>query len=143
MSKTDDKEKENIKLARVYLKIRDAVDKKEAAHKEEIKALKEQLDVVGNKLLEICKEQGADTIKTPAGTIMRSIHSRYWASDWESMHAFIRKHGALDLLERRIHNGNMQKFIEAHPKDYPAGLQLDRKFVVSVRKPKQKLTDQE
>lgn len=48
------------RLAKVYVKIRDK--RRELAKQDD--ELKEQLDTVAAQLLEICKEQGASTIRT-------------------------------------------------------------------------------
>ena len=126
------------KLVRVYRKIRDAINEKEEAHKTEIAELKEQLDIVGAKLLEICNTQNMDSLRTPEGTATRRAVTRYWTNDWESMYGFIKEHDAPFLLEPRIHNGNMKQFLEENPETLPIGLNADTKYVISVRKPTNK-----
>ena len=125
-------------LVRIYRKIRDTVDELEEAHKERIAILKGQLTTVGDALLDICNKQNADSIKTTQGTISRRVSERFWTTDWEQMYKFIRESDAMLLLEQRIHNGNMKQFLEENPDAMPAGLQCDRKYVVSVRKPTKK-----
>jgi hypothetical protein len=122
-------------LVGIYLKIRTAIEAKEEQHKAELQELKDQFDVVGNKLLEICNEQNMDSIRTPVGTISRRVSSRYWTSDWDSMYQFIQNNDAPFLLEQRIHNSNMRQFLEDNPDKFPAGLQNERKYTVQVRKP--------
>jgi len=73
------------KLVRVYRKIRDAVQEKEDTHKAEIAELKEQMDMISTKLLEVCSTQNVDSLRTKEGTITRRAATRYWTSDWESM----------------------------------------------------------
>ena len=126
------------KLVGVYRKIRAAIDEKEAAHKEAITALKEQLDAVSSKLLEICNEQNLDSLRTPVGTVTRRVVTRYWTSDWEQMYQFIKNHDAPYLLEQRIHNGNMRQFLEDNPDTLPVGLNADTKYAITVRKPTNK-----
>ena len=125
-------------LTAVYIKIRDVVRDKEEKHAEDMKELKEQLDAVSARLLAVCNEQNADSIRTSSGTISRRIQSRYWTTDWESMYAFIEEHAAPFLLEKRIHNGNMKEFLEDNPDVLPIGLQAERKFIIQVRKPNAK-----
>lgn len=125
-------------LVKVYRKIRDVVDTREEAYKEEIGLLKEQLNAVGNALLEICNSQNADSIKTQHGTISRRVAQRYWTTDWDSLYRCIRDNDVPFLLEQRIHNGNMKQFLEDNPDVFPAGLQCDRKYAVTVRKPTKK-----
>ncbi len=125
-------------LVAVYRRIRDVVETKEDAHKAEMAELKSQLELVGNRLLEICNEQDADSIKTSAGTITRTVTSRYWTTDWDSFYKVVRDHDVPQLLEQRIHNGNLKQFLEENPDAFPPGLQCDRKYVVRVRKPTNK-----
>jgi len=122
-------------LVGIYLKIRNAIEAKEEQHKAELQELKDQFEVIGGKLLEICNEQGVDSIKTSAGTVSRRVSSRYWTSDWDSMYSFIKENDAPFLLEQRIHNSNMREFLENNPDRFPAGLQNERKYAVQVRKP--------
>lgn len=125
-------------LVLAYRKIRDAIHEKEETHKAEIAELKAQQDLVSDALLALCNEQNLDSIRTPAGTVTRTVNTRYWTNDWESMHNFIREHDALYLLEQRIHNGNMKQFLEDNPDDLPVGLNADTKYVIRVRKPMSK-----
>ena len=125
-------------LTAMYIKIRDVVRDKEEKHAEDMQELKEQLDAVSARLLAVCNEQNADSIRTSSGTISRRIQSRYWTTDWESMYAFIEEHAAPFLLEKRIHNGNMKEFLEGNPDVLPIGLQAERKFIIQVRKPNAK-----
>jgi hypothetical protein len=122
-------------LVDVYRRIRAAIDEAEDAHKTKIAELKEQLETVAAKLLQACNDQNADSIKTPMGTVSRRVQSRFWTTDWDSMYQFIRENDAPFLLEQRIHNGNMKQFLEENPDAMPAGLQVDRKYVIQVRKP--------
>lgn len=125
-------------LVLVYRKIRSAIEVREEAFKAEIEGLKKQLDTVGSALLEICNTQNADSIKTKNGTITRNVRERYWTTDWGKLYDFIKENDAPFLLEQRIHNGNMKQFLEENPEAFPAGLQCDRKYAVTVRKPTKK-----
>lgn len=122
-------------LVAVYLKMRQAIKEKEEQQKAELQELKDQFDIVGNKLLDLCNEQNVDSIKTPVGTVSRRVSSRYWTSDWDSMYQFITENDAPFLLEQRIHASNMRQFLEDNPEKFPMGLQNDRKYVIQVRKP--------
>lgn len=118
-----------------YIVLRTAIAELEEEHEAAVQRLKDQMDDISNKLLDICGEQNVDSLRTPSGTVSRRIKSRYWTSDWESFYKFVREHDALELLEQRIHQGNMKQFLEENPEEFPMGLQADRKYVVQVRKP--------
>ena len=119
------------KIVSAYIKIRNEIQSKE----DEIKALKESQELLSTSLLELCNEQNLDSVRTPFGTATRSIRTNYWTNDWGAMHEFIKEHEALHLLEKRIHNTNMKEFLEDNPTVVPVGLQTDRKYVITVRKP--------
>ena len=99
-------------------------------------SLKEQQDLLAAEMLEVCYENNADSIKTPAGTIIRKVDTRYWTTDWDSMYQFIEEHDAYPLLEKRLHQTNLKQFLEENPELLPAGLQADRKYTVVVRRSK-------
>ena len=126
------------KLVSAYRKLRAAIAEEEEAFEAKVANLKEKLEYVSNELLEFCREQNVDSVKTPAGTVSRRVQSRYWTTDWEQMYDFIEKNNAPFLLEKRIHNGNMKQFMEENPDLLPVGLQVDNKYVVHVRKPTEK-----
>ena len=126
------------KLVEVYRKIRAAIDEKEAAHKEEVGNLKQQLEAVSSKILEICNEQNLDSLRTPQGTVTRRTVTRYWTNDWEAMYRFIKEQDAPYLLEQRIHNTNMRQYLEDNPETLPVGLNADTKYAITVRKPTNK-----
>tara|TARA_R110002126_G_scaffold111233_1_gene248994 strand:- start:1509 stop:1853 length:345 start_codon:yes stop_codon:yes gene_type:complete len=111
--------------------MRDSIQELES----KIKEIKEQQTVVTDKMLELCNEEDVNSMNTPEGTIIRSVRSTYWTSDWEKMHEYIKDHDALFLLEKRISNKAMKEFLADHPDDLPAGLQANNKYVISVRKP--------
>tara|TARA_R110000824_G_C15224410_1_gene677835 strand:- start:4615 stop:5004 length:390 start_codon:yes stop_codon:yes gene_type:complete len=122
------------KMASDYMTLRHTIKDKE----DEIKKLKVIQAKISDKMLELCAEQNVDSLKTQEGTISRRVMSSYWTSDWESFYKFVEEQGALHLLEKRIHNGNMKEFLADNPDMCPAGLQANSKYIISVRKPANK-----
>ena len=51
------------------------------------------------------------------------------------MYEFIKDHNALELLEQRVSQGNMKKFLQDNPQELPAGLNVDSKYSITVRRP--------
>lgn len=124
------------KLVQVYIKIRDAKELKKKQMEEEIGALDAQLDAVEQELLELCKTTGQDGGKTQFGSFTRSVKTRYWTSDWDSMYKFIREHDVPEILERRIHQGNFVDLIKENPNIMPAGVNVESKYSITVRRSK-------
>lgn len=125
-------------LVAAYVKLRDRIRAEEEQHEQAMKALQGELDVLSQGLLDHCNAHNMDSIRTPVGTVSRRVQTRYWPSDWEAMHQFVKEHDALNLLERRISQGNMKQFLEENPDLMPPGLQSDHKYVITVRKPNAK-----
>jgi hypothetical protein len=122
------------KLTKIYIKMRNAIREKE----DEIKTIKKQQETVVEKLLALCEEQDLDSLRTSSGTVSRRVQSHYWTSDWERMYDFLKEHDAFHLLEKRISGLAMKQFLEDNPDLMPAGLQVNRKYIVSVLKPRKK-----
>lgn len=121
-------------LVAVYIKMRDKKDAIRHDMEQQINHIEEQMQVVAQQILEICKETGAESIRTAHGTAYRTIKQRFWTNDWEAMHKFIRENEAMELLERRIHQTNMKQFLEENPELKPAGLNIDREYAITVRR---------
>jgi hypothetical protein len=125
------------KLAAIYIKIRDAKDKLTADYKQQYADLEEQMSVLEAEMLETCKTMNADSIRTKAGTIIRSIKSRYWTNDWDSMYRFIKENDAYGLLEKRLHQTHMKEFLSENPDLLPMGLNVESEYTVVVRRSKE------
>jgi hypothetical protein len=125
------------KLAAIYIKIRDAKDKLTADYKQQYANLEEQMGVLEVEMLETCKTMNADSIRTKAGTIIRSIKSRYWTNDWDSMYRFIKENDAYGLLEKRLHQTHMKEFLSENPDLLPMGLNVESEYTVVVRRSKE------
>jgi len=122
------------KLTRVYLKIRDKKSQLAAEFKKQEEDLDQQLTKVKVALLDYCKEQGVESVKTSEGIFYRSVKTRYWTSDWEAMHQFIMEHNVPEFMEKRLNQTNVRTFLEENPDLVPKGLNVDSEYVISVRK---------
>ena len=123
-------------LANVYIKIRDARTALKTEFTTQDSVLQEQMNLLETNMLDACKDLNASSIKTPHGTIIRSVKSRYWTNDWDSMYTFIKEQGAFGLLEKRLHQTNMKEFLVENPDLLPMGLNVESEYTVVVRRPK-------
>lgn len=123
------------KLVSAYRNLREAIQKKEAEHAEAIGELKDKLELISDELIKLCNEHDMDSIRTSSGTVSRRVQTRFWTSDWGAMYNFAKEHDALHLFQKRLHTENMRQFLEENPDLLPEGLQTERKYTVSVRKP--------
>ena len=124
------------KLTKVFIKIRD--ERKQIAddfNKRDGELAAKQ-DMIKSALLNHLQEQNIDSIKTAEGTFFRSTKQKYWTSDWPSMYEFVIENQVPDLLEKRLHQTNMKKYLEDNPDLLPKGLNVDSEYTLSIRKPK-------
>ena len=118
------------KLVKIYLKIRD----KRAELSKQDSELEEQQSIIEAELLSICKETGADGLRTEFGTVTRAVKKRFWTSDWSSFYDFVKEHNAIELLEKRVAQANMATFLEENPDAVPPGLQVDSRYTATIRR---------
>lgn len=122
------------KLVKVYLKMNAKLGELRAAYDAEEKALKEQMVKIKGALLDYCKEQNVESVRTAEGLFYRNVTTRYWTSDWESMGKFVVENNVPELFEKRLHQGNMKQFLEANPEVLPPGLNVDSEYTITVRR---------
>lgn len=135
-----DTEKLNAdKLASAFLNIRDAYYALKKENEEKEAGLKAQMETLQAEMNRLCEEQNATSIKTTSGTIIRSVATKYYTTDWDSLYQFINTHQAPYLLEKRISNGAMRDFLEDNPDVFPMGMNTDRAYSVTVRRPSKKI----
>lgn len=121
------------KLISAYVKLRDAKAEETKAYKERTSALDEKLDTISAVLLKHCNENEVTQVKGNAGTAFRQVKTRYWAPDWDNFKKFVKEYDALDLVEKRIAQGNYKQFVEEHP-DVKPPVNSDSKYVITIRR---------
>jgi hypothetical protein len=122
------------KLVKVYIKMRDKHTELLHAFQEQENALKEKMAKVKTALLDHCKEHNVESVRTAEGLFFRTIKQSYWTNDWESMGKFIVEHQVPELLEKRLHQGNVKQFLSEHPDLLPPGINVDSEYSVTVRR---------
>ena len=120
------------KLARMYVKMRVAIQELD----KQIEDIKEAQQHVKNAMKDQMMALGTKSVRTEHGTITIKEKSRFYTQDWDSFKKFIIEHDAVDLLEKRIAQTNMQTFLEENPSLHPPGLNSMSEFEVSVTKPR-------
>ena len=123
-------------LVETFITLRNERDRMRNEWEAKDSEVKEQMNVVEQALLSICNETNATSIKTDKGTVIRKLNERFFCSDWDNFRDYVLEHQALELLERRIHQGNFKEFIaERQAEGLPPGVNVMREYGVTVRKP--------
>ena len=119
-------------LVGVYVKM---YTKKETLDAE-LKDLEQKMRRVKIAISDEMRETGMESVKTKTGLVYRTVKTTYSTNDWSSMHQFILDHQLPDLLEKRIHQGNMKAYLEEHPEELPPGLNSNMEYSVTVKRNK-------
>jgi len=123
-------------LVETFITLRNERDRMRNEWEAKDAVIKEEMATLEQALLAICNETNATSIKTDKGTVIRKLNERFFCSDWDNFRDYVLEHQALELLERRIHQGNFKEFItERQDEGLPPGVNVMREFGVTVRKP--------
>ena len=122
-------------LVEAYLLIRSEREKLLREYEASDAKLKEDMLKLEAVMLDMCNAVNADSIKTKHGTVMRKLNERYFCQDWDNFYKYVLENEAVQLLERRIHQGNFKEHLAENEADgLPPGVNVMREFGVSVRK---------
>ena len=135
MAKTDTviEDPQLKKLVRVFLKMKTARDALTETYKREERELSANMDKVKSALLDYCRENGVEGARTSDGMFYRTVYTTYSTNDWEAMGNFIVEHNLPQLLEKRLHQGNVKQFLEDNPDVILPSLNTDSRYQLSIR----------
>ena len=122
-------------LVEAYIAIRTERDMLATEYEIKDKELKADLSQIEALMLTVCNDMNADSIKTTHGTVIRKLNERFYCNDWDGFKDFVLEHQAVELLERRVHQGNFKEFMQTHDGEgLPPGINVMREFGITVRK---------
>ena len=123
-------------LVKAYLTIRTERETLKSQYETNDKVLLDDMDALEKEMLVICNDTNASSIRTGSGTVIRKLNERFTTNDWDNFKKFVMENDAVDLLERRIHQGNFKQFMAEHEQDgLPPGVNVMREYGIVVRKP--------
>ena len=123
------------KLAKIYRKLRGKITELTLEYDTQVETLKAQQDEIKNAMKDQMKALGVTSVRTPEGTVVLSVKTRYSTQDWDEFKKFVLANEAIELLEKRIAQTNMAQFLEENPGSMPPGLNSSSEYDISVRKP--------
>jgi hypothetical protein len=98
------------------------------------KVLEDRMTKIENLLVDALTSTGASSMTTSNATIIKRVVSNYNPSNWEAIYQMVDKHKAFGLFFKRLNNANMKQFLDEHPDEYPAGLNVDSRYTVTVKR---------
>ena len=78
------------KLTKTFLKIRPNRSLLSAEFKKEDDKLQQQQDRIKQAMLDHCERHNVQSVKSSEGLFFTSSKTKYWASDWDAKHTFIK-----------------------------------------------------
>lgn len=124
----------------LIIKLRNEKDAKEAAVKEEVKAIKEKMAKLEAYLREQADALGVTSFRTKHGTAFITTVDFATVADWDAVLKFVRDNEAYDMLERRVSKTAVRSYLELN-KEVPAGVTYGTRLEVNIRKPTTKAED--
>jgi len=123
------------RLAKIYRKIKERIDRLTQEYDTEIETLKAQQDEIRFAMKDQMKLMGVKSVQTSFGTVSMVTKTRYNTQDWDSFKKFILENEVVDLLEKRIAQTNMARYLEENTGSLPPGLNSVTEFEIRVTKP--------
>ena len=121
-------------LTATYLKLKGKRAELKAKFDEKDADLREKQDAIKRALLDYCKDNDVESVRTENGLFYRSVKTKYWTSDWDSMYKFVVEHDVPNFFSKSLNQTNVRQFLDDNPDLMPKGLNIDQEYSVSVRK---------
>ena len=123
------------RMVKIYRKIKARIDLLTQEYDTEVELLKGQQEQLKLAIKDQMKVLGLTSMRTEFGLVSMVIKTRYNTQDWDSFKTFIVEHEVVDLLEKRISQGNMATFLKENPGIVPPGLNSFTEFEIRITKP--------
>lgn len=126
-------------MVKVYINIRTARENLYRQYKTKDSELSAELSQLEQAMLDECNALNVESVRTNNGTITRTVKEQFACNNWDEFKQYVLEHGALELLQQRIHNGNFAEHMANHEGEgLPPGISSVREFSVVIRKPTSK-----
>ena len=126
-------------MVKAYIAIRTARENLYRQYKTKDNELGGELSQLEQVMLDECNSLNVESVRTNNGTITRTIKHQFACNNWDEFKSYVLEHGALELLQQRIHNGNFTEHMANHEGEgLPPGISSVREFSVVIRKPTSK-----
>lgn len=120
------------RLARAYVKIRDARAEANRKAKEADDDFAAKLALIGTAVLDFLNRSNQQSGKTESGTFYKVLDIKPSASDWEAFYAWVKENDAFDFLEKRLKKSEIAAYMERNEGSAPPGVSVLREFVVRL-----------
>jgi hypothetical protein len=121
-----------------YVKLRDAISKADENHKIKTSGAREYLELLGGAMRDKLTDIGADSAKTPAGTVYKTIKKSATVADGSVFRKYVVDNAAFDLVDMRANAPAVSEYVSQNGGIAPPGLNYSTRVEVGVRRPTSK-----
>ena len=122
------------RLVKAYIAMRDKRAELSKEYANADKKIEEQMEMVEAELVKMCKDVGADSLRTEYGNVYKTVKTSYETSDWDNMYKFVVENNVPHILQRRISSLNMKQFLDENPTLMPIGMNVVNKYAVTIKR---------
>ena len=120
-----------------YIKLRQKREVLSQQFKDADAVIEKDMAEIETQLLDTLNASNSNSMSTNSAVVIRTVRKRYNPTNWEAVYRLVDKYKAYGVLQKRIHDTNMKDFLEEHPDEYPAGMNVDSRYAVTVRRKNQ------
>ena len=126
-------------MVKAYIAIRTARENLYRQYKTKDNEFSSELTQLEQVMIDECNALNVESVRTNNGTITKTVKEQFACNNWDEFKSYVLEHGALELLQQRIHNGNFTEHMANHEGEgLPPGISSVREFSVVIRKPTSK-----
>ena len=126
-------------MVKAYIAIRTARENLYRQYKTKDNEFSSELTQLEQVMIDECNALNVESVRTNNGTITKTVKEQFACNNWDEFKSYVLEHGALELLQRRIHDGNFAEHMANHEGEgLPPGISSVRAFSVVIRKPTSK-----
>jgi hypothetical protein len=126
-------------MVKAYIAIRTARENLYRQYKTKDNEFSSELTQLEQVMIDECNALNVESVRTNNGTITKTVKEQFACNNWDEFKQYVLEHGALELLQRRIHDGNFTEHMANHEGEgLPPGISSVRAFSVVIRKPTSK-----
>lgn len=122
------------RLVKAYIAMRDKRAELSKEYANADRSIEEQMEMIEAELVKMCKDVGADSLRTEYGNVYKTVKTSYETSDWDNMYKFVVENNVPHILQRRISSLNMKQFLDENPTLMPIGMNVVNKHAVTIKR---------
>lgn len=127
-----------LEAVTLYRKIEGELEAKDAAHKANTVKERRALEQISLGMKQMLIADGVKSMNVPGVAEVKIVDKRvFGCADWDLFMTWMVQHNKPELLQKRIHDGNMQAWIDEHnAQELPPAINVFTEAVIKVLKGK-------